>query len=296
MALNDAGGLETLDGEKLPEFDPLQNPRFQRMKEIAEAEAQHKKDGVEFVDVADEDHDKLTTAEEVKEEVKEEPKEEPRKMKLKVNGQELELTEDEVIERAQKVEAAEQRFQEAARLRKEAEELRQQQAQPKLEAVPTVDDDDRALARALQMGSEEEAASVIKRLRNSQSGIQPGQIAGVVEMVAAGNQFRRDYPEIFSDPDMTKIALDKDEQLVKSGDRRSYSERYKAIGDELLKKYKLRAESAVTQDKQERKANLQVVPKANVKSAPAGQEDDEGPDNEAYIRQMAKARGQTYVR
>lgn len=46
-----------------------------------------------------------------------------RKMKLKVNGKEMELGEDEVIRRAQLASAADQKFQEAAQIRKQAEQF-----------------------------------------------------------------------------------------------------------------------------------------------------------------------------
>jgi hypothetical protein len=52
---------------------------------------------------------------------KEEPKPTPRKHKLKVDGAEEEVDEDEVLRRAQKYSAADKKFQEAAKVRKQAE-------------------------------------------------------------------------------------------------------------------------------------------------------------------------------
>jgi hypothetical protein len=46
---------------------------------------------------------------------------EPRRLKLKVNGEEIELAEEEVIRRAQKAESVERRAEENARIRKELE-------------------------------------------------------------------------------------------------------------------------------------------------------------------------------
>jgi hypothetical protein len=54
---------------------------------------------------------------------KEAIKEEIRKMKLKVNGREVEMDEGEVIRRAQLAESAQQRYQEAAQLKKQAEQF-----------------------------------------------------------------------------------------------------------------------------------------------------------------------------
>ena len=87
------------------------------------------------------------------------------KHKLKVNGRELELTTEELITRAQKVEAADQYLQEASQAFKAAK-----QPEPKApEAQPSAEEDDAALARAIQTGTEEEARNAIKKLRASPS-------------------------------------------------------------------------------------------------------------------------------
>lgn len=54
---------------------------------------------------------------------KEAIKEEIRKMKLKVNGRDVEMDESEVIRRAQLAESAQQRYQEAAQMKKQAEQF-----------------------------------------------------------------------------------------------------------------------------------------------------------------------------
>ena len=272
--------------EVLP--NPEANPRNQRMMEIAAEENQHKKDGEELVDVADGDHDKTAT---IQEEPEPEPAAAPAKFKLKVNGVDMEFTEAEMIERAQKAEAAEQKFQEAARLKREADEtLARAQPPVKADAAPTVDDDDRARARALQMGSEEEAANVIRQMRTSQAP-QPGQIAGMVELINAGNWFRQEYADVFSDPRLAKLALDEDERMVKAGDRRSYRDRYKAIGDDLRTWKGTQAKQ--TEQKIENKRDLQLGPKADVRAAQKGDaEESDGPNDRDFIAQEAKRRGQ----
>src|SRR5712672_2091610 len=116
----------------------------------------------DLVDVQDEDHDKLTEVTEDVADTEDKVVPQEKKYKIKVNGQDREYTEAELIERAQKAESADQRFQEAAQLKREAEELRQ--APPKDPVKPEVEENYLAEARRLQMGSEEEAAEVIKRL------------------------------------------------------------------------------------------------------------------------------------
>lgn len=282
--------------ETLP--NPEENPRNKRFNEIAAEENQHKKDGEELVDVADETK---AQAEPIGDTGAEHEKkaEEPQKFKIKVNGVEEEVTLEEMQKRAEKASGADQRFEEAARMRREAEEIARKAALPVQEVrqQPTVEDDDRALARALQMGSEEEAAAVIRKMRESQAA-KPGQIAGLIDLTLAGNWFRQEYPDIFADPWLTKIALDEDERLVnQTGDKRSYKERYKAIGDKL-REWK-GTQAKVTAEKIERKANLQVVPKADVRQT-HGAEDEDNKSDEQVTREViaaeAKRRGQQYVR
>lgn len=268
--------------------NPSDHPRNKRMAEIADAEAQRAKDGEELVDVSDEDHAKTVP---VGDEEPEPAAAAPQKWKIKANGQEQELSQDEILKLAEKAAGADAKFEEAARMRREAEEIR---ARPSVEEArpqpAVVVDDDRALARALQMGSEEEAAGVIRQIRSQ--AVNPGQIAGMVEMITSGNWFRQEYPDVFADPWLQKIALDEDERMVKSGDRRAYKERYKAIGDKL-REWK-GTQAAAVQEKIAKKADLKVVPRADVRNAPQAAEDADGPTDAQFIAAEAKRRGRLY--
>jgi len=207
----------------------------------------------------------------------------------------MELTEEEIIKKAELAEGAEQKFQEAARLRKEAEEIQSRQQQPKLEAVPTVDDDDRALARALQMGSEEEAAAVIKRIRARPS--EPADVQNLIdqrlEFRNSVEWFQKEYPDIVQDPNLLQLVLSEDEKLVNAGDKRAYKARYEQIGNSLRKWRDGLKAPASREDKLERKASLHVVPAASARAA-APTEDDDGPTDREYINAEAKRRGQGY--
>ncbi len=286
MANERAGEIQDLDGEPLSK--PEENPRNKRLQEIADAEADAKKD---LVDVADGDHDKT---EEIKEEPVVEAKPEPVKYKIKANGTEEELTLEELTKRAELATGADQKFQEAARLRKEAEELRSK-ATPKEEPDTTGEEDDRALARALQMGSEEEAAAVIKRIRARPS--EPADVQRLIdqrlEFRSSVEWFQKEYPDIVQDPNLLQLVLAEDENLVNAGDKRPYKSRYEQIGNSLRKWRDGLKAPASQVEKLERKANLQVVPSASVRAAGAKEEDD-GPSYREYIAAEAKRRGQGY--
>ena len=279
------------------EGDPAKRPNSPRgslsREDLFNKSDEEREGNEDFQDVADEDHDKLTEVpEEPSEtEVKAVPQEE-KKYKLKVNGQDREYTEAELIEKAQKGEAAEERFQEAARLKREAEELRQA---PKPDpAKPEVEDDDLALARALQMGSEEEAAKVIKRLKNpilTEADVTR-KIDERLTFTTSVERFKTEYPELFSDTYLSRLVASRDEELVKAGDKRSYYDRYKAIGDEI-REWAGKVKPKDT--KQERKASITVLPTANVR-ATGDKEEDEEQSTSDVIASMAKVRGQGYAK
>ena len=246
----------------------------------------------EFVDVADEDHDKLTEVSEetTQDEVKAVPE---KKFKVKVNGQDIELTEQQLIERASKAEAADQRFQEAARLKREAEEKLAQLPQKDV-AQPEVTEDDLALARALQMGSEEEAAKVIKKLRvpTLNEGDVVRKIDERLTFQSSVERFKSEYPELFADPYLSRLIALKDEELVKQGDSRPYYDRYKAIGEEM-KTWLGNLKPA--SKKEERKASITVL-KTAAGRAVEKEDEDESDNASDVIANMAKSRGQQYAK
>jgi hypothetical protein len=277
---------ERVEEERIP--TPEDNPRNKRMMEIAAREEEAKTD---LVDVADEDHDKTTEV--VEEEAVE--KTVVAKRKIKVNGVEQELTDEEIVKLAEKSAGADEQFREAARLRKEAEELRRASPPKEEEKTEAVEEDDRALARALQMGNEEEAAAVIRKIRT-----RPSQDADVQRMIDQRLEFRNsaqwfqtEYPDIVQDPNLLQLVLAEDEKLVNAGDKRPYKARYEQIGNSLRKWRDGLKAPASSEERKERKANLQVVPSASVRAAPPKEEDD-GPSDREFIAAEARRRGQGY--
>jgi hypothetical protein len=248
----------------------------------------------DFTDVQSEDYDKLAEVPEdaSKTESKGVPEKKEKKYALKVNGKDLELTEEEMIAHVQKGLAAEERFQEAARLKREAEALKTQPPKEDV-AKPEVGEDDLALARALQMGSEEEAAKVIKKLRAPT--LNEGDVVRKIDerltFQSSVERFKTEYQDIFNDPYLSQLVAMKDEQLVKSGDTRAYYDRYKAIGDEI----RAWAGKMKPEEKKERKASITVLKTASGRAAEKEEEDEDQSASDT-INSMAKARGQTYAK
>lgn len=247
--------------------------------------------------------------EEKTESLPEEKKEEaPRKFKLKIDGEELELTEDEVIARAQKVSAADKYLAEAAAARRAAlAETETKPAGPSAEEIQRQqDEEDRALVRAIQMGTEEEATAALRKLREQASrstSITPDDVARTIDQRLSFNEavsmFRKDFSDIASDPYLNKMAIDMDSQLLEAGDRRSYSERYAEIGkkirawkESLVAKTEDSSTTTTLADKQQRKEAAPKVPvTASAKTTKPPEEDDQDDDPSTVIAKMRQQRG-----
>lgn len=213
--------------------------------------------------------------------------EQPQKFKIKVNGQEKEHTIDELLTIASKVEAADEYL---AYAKRQSEEVRQPSQDV---AQESYEDDDLALARALQMGSEEEAANVIRKIRSSSPSVSTDDIAAKavdrIRFETDAKWFQEEYKDIFEDPFMKKLAIDADAEQVSKGDTRPYRERFASIGDELRT---WRGTTPSFNQKQERKsATITNIPTASARSAvPVEEEPDDTPTS--VIAKMAQSRGQ----
>lgn len=234
-----------------------------------------------------------------------EPAAEPQKVKLVVNGTEREVTLEEALALAQKVAAADEYLEQARAAKKAAaadpEEPTPHSPTPEELARKRLEED-RALVRAIQQGTEEEAIAALNKLRTPVSLDEIGRT--VDERLAfdrALDWFNTEYSDLVEDIQLHQIVLRRDEELVKSGDRRTYRERYKAIGDEvrawrdnIVKKHAEThpAPEDTIKDKAEAKRTAPKVPVAAAgKNTP--RRDDEEPEESAsqVIANMSKARG-----
>ena len=151
----------------------------------------------------------------------------------------------------QKESAADMRLAAATELLRSAQE-RQQTVQTAPVAQQQPSDDDAALARSIQFGTEEEAKSAIAKIRNATPAITPQQIDAYVQQQLAQklpdhNAFhsanawlRTEYPQITADPDL-KLLFDTNEQKARQlGDRRPYAELYADLAGQMATKFSLK--------------------------------------------------------
>lgn len=278
------------------------------------ADAAHAKTmGVEF-NVSDDEIDAATAGDPIQPAPAEVPPPEPApaqaavepaaaplpKHRIKVHGKEMELTLDELIARAQKVEAADQYLVEAAQAYKAT------QAKPNPSPAPApapqapadqpavVSEDDRALARALQIGSEEDAVAAIRKLRASPTPTTETEtrlLAAVEERLTfrdAASRFQSEFSDVWNDPYLRTLALAEDNRQTTEGDKRPYWERFESIG-KALREWRGKAMTpAANPDKLARKATVTVLPTAAGRAA--APPDDQPEDPTATIAEMAKAR------
>jgi hypothetical protein len=230
------------------------------------------------------------------------PVDAPVKHKLKVNGKELELTTEELIERAQKVESADEYLKEAARLKRETQPQITQPQPSVADDAAVLSEERRALVRAIQMGTEEEAMAAIEKLQaRTTPSVNTDDISRAVDERITFNDavtwFQSEYKDLVSDPTLLNVTLQRDKELLARGDTRSYRERYEEIGKEV-RTWRDQLVKAATPaappppDKQARKAAAPVVPVGASTKAPQVADDEENEESVGeIISAMAKARG-----
>lgn len=254
------------------------------------------------------------------------------KYTFKVNGQDTELTGEEVLRRVQKdvsadvrLEQASQSLREAERIRREAEEqqasLQQQQAAPRGNKDGVVVDPSvtKEFTTALFKGDEEAAAtafhkavtSAVAAAQGNQTGrghaatpVDPSAIAVQVRQQiaidSALEQSRKDYPDLYADPDIEAVAASKIERAVKGGT--PFVAALDTVQTELATKFGWKkavgtpasaANANRRGEKLARKESLeQPLGGPNVKSTT---QEEPVQDVSAAIREIAKARGQLSV-
>jgi hypothetical protein len=235
--------------------------------------------------------------------------------KIKVNGQDVELT-PELIAKAQKIASADTYLEEAAAARKAATPAAPAPAPvPNAAPLPSPEDVERealerdlALVRAIQVGTEEEAVAAIRKITRAQPVVSADDIGRIaderLDFKTAIGWFNDEYKDLVSDPQLHQLVLQRDQQLIKEGDKRPYKERYAAVGEEvrawrqsLVEKFTpapapALASAAPTVNKLERKIGAPTVPvAASTRAKPAAPDDDGDETPTSVIAKMAQSRG-----
>jgi hypothetical protein len=233
------------------------------------------------------------------------------KFKIKVNGKEIELTQEELIARAQKVESADVYLADAARAKKASEAPPPPEGPTAEEIQLQQDEEDARIVRAIQMGTEEEAKIAVRLLTSrvaARPSVSPDDMSRAIDERLAFNEaitdFRKNFPDIASEPLLNSLAQQRDANLVASGDTRPYKERYESIGKELrawkeglVPAPKAQEDPKVPDvsfaDKDTKKAAAPKTPAiATKKVAKVEEEDEDGEEDTAtVIANIRKARG-----
>ena len=238
----------------------------------------------------------------------EEPAEEPvqgKTVKIKVDGQEREVPESEIMEHGrralQKESAADKRLQEATELLRQAkEQFSQMGGSPQVER-PRRDLsqlDDLALARRIQMGTKDEAAEAVAVMRDRET-VSPDNVAAMVEgRILAKLKFeeiRGDYKDVLDDDYLAKLAVMEDQRMIADGDTRLPHERLPDIAKKLRAwRTPKDAKKVVLEDlesKRNAKAAAASIPSAHGRSSAATPQQKPQSRSEV-IQEMREARGQ----
>lgn len=223
----------------------------------------------------------------------------PARTKVIINGREMEFTQEELIARAAKVESADQYLEDAKRRAAPAAPIKETPSGPSAEDVERERlEQRRALVRAIQIGTEEEAMQAIEHLMPRAPQLNVDALAKTVderlEFNAAIKTFNKDYADITKDQYLNKMALDLDDDLVRRGDIRPYGERYAAIGEHLRAWVKSKTGSQGTApsmvEKQAHKsASAPAVKSANVKAPAPKSDEDAGPEKPSNVIDAMRA-------
>jgi hypothetical protein len=226
--------------------------------------------------------------------------------KIKVDGKEQEVPESKVIEfgikTLQKETAADARLVEANKAREEANRLlahvqNSQNPEPSKDAPKATGEDVKALAHAIQYGSEEEAAEALKKLKGN-AGLTPEQAAAMVdermEFRTAEGWYKRECKDIAEDPYLHRLFLDGERSKRQAGDNRPYLELYGDIVKEVRDWLGAKAPKQADPLAEKRVLKSQSVPQPAAASArkPAPQEQKE-PTPKEVIAEMAATRGRS---
>lgn len=232
------------------------------------------------------------------------------KVKIKVDGVEQEVDEDKVreagIRALQKESTADKRLEEAARLKKQAEEALAQ-ARPNQDAAnpPKGGSDADKLTdevfleaiKKVQYGGEAEAAKALQDIvtRAASSGkseaLTLAEVNEYIEFRDATKWANDEFKDVLGDPYLKSLFSMKEKELRAAGDMRPYREVYQEIGTGVREWIKAKAPTPVppadtSKTRQERKAAIVNIPTASGRQ-PAPKETKEPTPSETVARMRA---------
>lgn len=224
-----------------------------------------------------------------------------------VNGKERWLTKNQLIEKAQKVESADEYLSNAAEtVRKVSRpDLSLEDDAGKVDTSQEDDDLEKTLSSAV-LGDQEAVKKIasafsslradLREAKKTQPSVTPDVVKEIDSRLAFRNAvewFEGEYSKELSDPFLKQLIYDKDQKLSSEQPALSYKARLKMAGDEV--RTWIRGQKGIqakpSPEKVERKKTLVNVPGASQRQAVKTEEDEEESPEQA-IAAMAKARGQ----
>lgn len=269
--------FQDFDGEKIVDPDPAEEAERAAARATQEAEDERQRLETESNERAarDEQEGGAVHAE-------------PRKFKLKVNGKEIELTEEEVLARAGKVSSADEYLQLASRAVEASQALGPSKDVSASNGEDVTED---TLTSALQ-GDPEAIRKVAQRLK-APPVVTPDVLNAVDDRMSfrsAVDWFRGEYKDVVEDPMLYRLVVDEDTRLTKTEPSLAYRERLKRAG-ETVRSWKQGLTKTAANPKLERKASVAPIPQAGGRQVVKEDNEEEEPI-ESVINKMALARHQ----
>jgi hypothetical protein len=206
--------------------------------------------------------DGASPAESAKEAIAPQAQEPEETRDLIVDGKTIQVPLSKIIDAGvrtfQKETAADLRLASASRLEQQARERFSQPpqgaefAKPQQQPQEQAQEDDAALAHAIQFGTEDQAKGAIAKLRNAGRDTSPQAVQGLVQqnimqMVPevmkfqdANSWVRNEYKEIFADPMLEQQFMLSENARRQNGDARPHRDLYKELADTMVTKFRLR--------------------------------------------------------
>lgn len=176
----------------------------------------------------------------------------PKVEKLKIDGQEIEVSVDKVLDAGrrtlQKESAADKRLEEASRLFREAQEMiknaaagtattTNQPAGTSKDGSPVADEALAKVAKAIQYGSEAEATAAVGELIQAAGAkgqsLTQNDVLELLDYRDARQWAETEYKEILGDPKLRTLFVAEEKRLRAAGDGRPYRDVYEEIGNGL---------------------------------------------------------------
>jgi hypothetical protein len=237
-------------------------------------------------------------------------------VKVKVKGAQILAA---GVANLQKNSAADMRLEAATRMLQEAsEKLKSVQPSPKKDVEKETSgdsqpsDEDVALARAIQFGSEEDAVKAIAKLRTTGRGQSPEEVVGFVTgkigpMVSDHLAYTKardfvvsEYPEVFGNPMLKNLFINEEARMRDvEKDARPYHELYPAIAEGIIKALNIPRQKKTDNSVATPTSTDRVIRKAKAASAVVSGSGGIAPKPEItkpmttkeYVEQQRRARG-----